>query len=390
MKPFFLVNLLISMSMFKLWVVGLKWALCPLGPFWALQEGKGTSPPPTNPSRHLKNERSKLPLKWLLKEDRVKRPIATSAAASAARIRADTTAFPCPDPATSITVGPSAAAAQRSHHCTYLPPLPASPSSPHCPMILPSLILLTGNLSIAQPSPVSFPHVLLACHALLPAHSTHRATVSQFPNRISCLPSFLSPPPLPLAVSIYALSRLPNSDLDLDYVPLPPVTLLLLKSTQRPHRNSNHQPARPSPPSPPTITSHTADSSTMLCRIHPSPHRNPLCDHVRGALKLRLVSLGGRAAQSGWEQNSHLLQNDTHRTVKIRLGEIRVTHGRRLRTVTSSASRLAGRRLSICSHLWGLPGALLPRSSEGGVSSCRSSIGRVWTRWVWPRGGRTT
>ena len=35
-KPFFFVKLLISMSMFRLWVVGLKWALSPLGPFWAL------------------------------------------------------------------------------------------------------------------------------------------------------------------------------------------------------------------------------------------------------------------------------------------------------------------------------------------------------------------
>ena len=35
-KPFFLKNLLIFMNMFRLWVVGLKWALSPLGPFWAL------------------------------------------------------------------------------------------------------------------------------------------------------------------------------------------------------------------------------------------------------------------------------------------------------------------------------------------------------------------
>ena len=41
--------------------------------------------PPTNPSRHLKKERSELPLKWLLKEDQRRRPTAASAVAAAAR-----------------------------------------------------------------------------------------------------------------------------------------------------------------------------------------------------------------------------------------------------------------------------------------------------------------
>ena len=35
-KPFFFVNFFISMSIFRLRVVGFKWALSPLGPFWAL------------------------------------------------------------------------------------------------------------------------------------------------------------------------------------------------------------------------------------------------------------------------------------------------------------------------------------------------------------------
>ena len=43
--------------------------------------------PPTNPSRHLKKERSELPLKWLFKEDRRRRPTAASAAAAAAARR---------------------------------------------------------------------------------------------------------------------------------------------------------------------------------------------------------------------------------------------------------------------------------------------------------------
>ena len=51
--------------------------------------------PPTNPSRHLKKERSDLPLKWLLKEGRGRSP--TAAAAAAARLRAAAAAAtPCP------------------------------------------------------------------------------------------------------------------------------------------------------------------------------------------------------------------------------------------------------------------------------------------------------
>ena len=47
--------------------------------------------PPTNPSRHLKKERSPLPLKWLLKEDQGRRPTAASAAVPAA----ETAVSPC-------------------------------------------------------------------------------------------------------------------------------------------------------------------------------------------------------------------------------------------------------------------------------------------------------
>ena len=58
--------------------------------------------PPTNPSRHLKKERSPLPLKWLLKEDQGRRPTTASVAATAAaqpRVAAvpaaETAASPC-------------------------------------------------------------------------------------------------------------------------------------------------------------------------------------------------------------------------------------------------------------------------------------------------------
>ena len=45
-KPFFLVNLLTSMSMFRLWVVGLKWALPSLfPPFWFPRQAPLQRPP---------------------------------------------------------------------------------------------------------------------------------------------------------------------------------------------------------------------------------------------------------------------------------------------------------------------------------------------------------
>ena len=52
--------------------------------------------PPTNPSRHLKKERSDLPLKWLLKEGRGRSPIAAAAAARHRAAAATTAATPCP------------------------------------------------------------------------------------------------------------------------------------------------------------------------------------------------------------------------------------------------------------------------------------------------------
>ena len=84
MKPFLFVNLYFSMSILG---VGL-WASSgpfPLSAHYGLY--KRGRDPPTNPSRHLKKERSDLPLKWLLKEGRGRSP--TAAAAT-------TAATPCP------------------------------------------------------------------------------------------------------------------------------------------------------------------------------------------------------------------------------------------------------------------------------------------------------
>ena len=53
--------------------------------------------PPTNPGRHLKKERSELPLKWLLKEDWRRRPTVTAAAhcCATAAPAAETAASSC-------------------------------------------------------------------------------------------------------------------------------------------------------------------------------------------------------------------------------------------------------------------------------------------------------
>ena len=75
--------------------------------------------PPTNPSHHLKKERSALPLKWLLKEGRGRSPTAAAAARlRAAAAAATTAATPCPNhgssPPSSRRRRPQAAAAAAS------------------------------------------------------------------------------------------------------------------------------------------------------------------------------------------------------------------------------------------------------------------------------------
>ena len=95
-KPFLFVNLI---SFYEYVRCGL-WASS--GPFPLLAHYglyKRGRDPPTNPSRHLKKERSDLPLKWLLKEGRGRSPIAVAAAATAAaRIRAAAAAMTAATP----------------------------------------------------------------------------------------------------------------------------------------------------------------------------------------------------------------------------------------------------------------------------------------------------
>ena len=132
--------------------------------------------PPTNPSSHLKKERSDLPLKWLLKEGRGRSPTAAAAAAAAACLRAAVAAAttiaatPCPghgsSPLSLRCRRPQAAAAAsgppRRHHLhLHLHPhhhhlhlrqasghLPASPNAPS-----PSLVILLPESLCCSTSP---------------------------------------------------------------------------------------------------------------------------------------------------------------------------------------------------------------------------------------------
>ena len=79
MKPIVFVNLIFYEH------VRLLGCGPPVGPFPSRPNmgsiGEEWTPlPPPNPRRHLKKERSELPLKWLLKEDRGRRPTASAAA----------------------------------------------------------------------------------------------------------------------------------------------------------------------------------------------------------------------------------------------------------------------------------------------------------------------
>ena len=77
MKPFFFVNLTFSEHV-RILGCGPQVGPFPSRPNIGSIRGEGT--PSTNPRRHLNKERSELPLKWLLKEDRGRRPIAAAAA----------------------------------------------------------------------------------------------------------------------------------------------------------------------------------------------------------------------------------------------------------------------------------------------------------------------
>ena len=164
----------------------------PSRPILGSIRGEGT--PPTNPSRHLRKERSFLPLEWLLTEDRGRSP--TAVAPAAARIRAAaavaaTAATPCPDHedvAVAATAAPHRRSPSRRCHPqaidaaaisaigrrAFLTPLnPPSPSpSPPPRSISPDQILLRRTPLL----PRSFPT------ALAPASSKPSATSPPLPR----------------------------------------------------------------------------------------------------------------------------------------------------------------------------------------------------------------
>ena len=159
--------------------------------------------PPTNPSRHLKKERSDLPLKWLLKEGRGRSPTAVVAAAAAricAAATATTAATPCPGHgffSTVIAMLPSSSHRRRRPLRTAAPPsspFPAIPSLPSrssaaLPHSLPSSLFLIAPRS----SPPSSGHP--PCHCpVSPPPILHRKLIL-VPNSPAPLP--VPRPPLP-------------------------------------------------------------------------------------------------------------------------------------------------------------------------------------------------
>ena len=144
--------------------------------------GEGT-PPPTNPSRHLKKERSELPFKWLLKEDRRRRPTAASAAATAAarRCAADAPAAETAASSCSLHVLPARLSdpSRRRHRRLRPPPLPPLRSA-----VPPHFFSSTTSFP-SSPTPPS----------TLPSTAHHpNPEINHFPSRSSTFTARISPP----------------------------------------------------------------------------------------------------------------------------------------------------------------------------------------------------
>ena len=174
----------------------------PSRPILGSIRGEGT--PPTNPSCHLRKERSKLPLEWLLKENRGRRPIAVAATAhslATATLAAAPTASPCPDYAyaaayitiAAITCSCAAAAITAAattdanvvpFHTTVVPPHTTA-----APLRVPSLCTPP-----AQPPPASN---ATSAHALAQTLSVVLRGFCERPcAATACAPA--RPPPAPL------------------------------------------------------------------------------------------------------------------------------------------------------------------------------------------------
>ena len=160
-KPFPFVNLSFSMSMFRcgLWASSGPF---PLSAHYGLY--KRGRDPLTNPSRHLKKERSVLPLKWLIKEDQGRRPTADAVATGHRRSRYHR-----------IDVLPSSPL----HGPLLLPPPPLFPPPPstlpfaahHLPPCEPAISPLTSFPTPLQNFPSCIP---AAPHTRCPSPSQSR------------------------------------------------------------------------------------------------------------------------------------------------------------------------------------------------------------------------
>ena len=149
--------------------------------------------PATNPSCHLKKERSPLPLKWLLKEDQGRRTTAASTAAAPQTCcrRARRRDRRLPSPCSRVPCAPSS----RRRHCyRHLRPPLLPPPPDRCPPS-PSLPILHSPSTTALPITVHdfpSPHIPISPLYLRPVI---------FPSplfRRSLVPYHITPPPLRL------------------------------------------------------------------------------------------------------------------------------------------------------------------------------------------------
>ena len=150
----------------------------PSRPIMGSIRGEGT-PPPTNPSRHLKKERSVLPLKWLLKEGRGRSPTAVVAAAAAT---AAATPFPGHWFFSTVIATPLSSSRRRCRrHRLRIAALPSSP--PPSPPPSPA--------SLWQASPPAPPPAPPSASI-----SLHLPAIFPFPRKTFLQPQPSSRPPL--------------------------------------------------------------------------------------------------------------------------------------------------------------------------------------------------
>ena len=194
--------------------MGLKWAL-PLSAHYGLYKRGRDSP--TNPSRHLKKERSDLPLKWLLKEGRGRSPTAAAAARlRAAAAAATTAATPCPGHGffTIIIATPPSSRSRRR-------PQAAAAAASGLPrrhllrfLLLPLVILLPQapptSISSSGKPPITFPQPLCCIPSCRSSSPHYHSPSTDLQLLLTLLPnSLLSLFPRDFTVSPFPLPRVP-------------------------------------------------------------------------------------------------------------------------------------------------------------------------------------